>query len=224
MGLLPNSSLEPLAATLAFIRAPLARVRDVLLHDWGTAIQAERIEHHLTGDLDTLVRSLDPMKTPWDRVLAIETGTPWLAVTDNQIGYSDVGSYMPFVAERLRADLCLATATAKSGCSFSYSRAHDTGVWVEGWRVVYALLERRWEFFQSGTPFPFEETSRYAARRIRDRLTPEMMDRYLRALAIPRLDDSRGPLTGWVMELAWTHGDGPRTLTVAEAKALYRDI
>ena len=45
-------------------------------------------------------------------------------------------------------------------------------------RSVLAHRESRWEFEEWGEPFPFEELEQYQARRIKDRLTPEMVERY----------------------------------------------
>lgn len=45
-------------------------------------------------------------------------------------------------------------------------------------RYVLAHRESRWEFEEWGDPFPFEEVEQYQARRIKDRLTPEMVERY----------------------------------------------
>lgn len=221
MSLLPNSFLEPLGTTLAFIKAPLERVADVLLSEWGTALDAYRKVRTITGELDTLLRELDPMKFPWDRVLVIRTATPWLVVLDNQIGYCDISSYPPFVAERLRADLVIAIASPWDGCRFSYSAVDGTGVWREDLRSVYALKEGGWEFNQQGTPLEFEEVSQYSARRVRDRLTTEMVRRYLKAMGLPQLDDEPRQYDGWLMELVWDHGIPPRIESVEEVKKQY---
>jgi hypothetical protein len=53
----------------------------------------------------------------------------------------------------------------------------------------------RWEFGQDGDPFPFEETTRYSARRIRDRLPEDVVLDYLRHFEIDlfNTDFYRGP-------------------------------
>ena len=51
-------------------------------------------------------------------------------------------------------------------------------------RYVLAHRESRWEFVEQGEPFPFEEVEQYQARRIKDRLTPEMVERYCSHLGI----------------------------------------
>jgi hypothetical protein len=46
----------------------------------------------------------------------------------------------------------------------------------------------RWVFVNEGAPLPFENTDAYRARSIRERFTPELLDRYLRALGISAFD------------------------------------
>ena len=42
----------------------------------------------------------------------------------------------------------------------------------------------RWSFDQSGTPFLFEDLDRYAAKRVRDRFTFELLERHLHELGL----------------------------------------
>jgi hypothetical protein len=52
----------------------------------------------------------------------------------------------------------------------------------------------KWVFEQSGEIQPYEDTSRYGARKIADRFTPEMIESYCAALGINLFDsDFYGP-------------------------------
>lgn len=67
-------------------------------------------------------------------------------------------------------------------------------------RVVAARSnDGRWSFDNDGEPFPFEELDRYSARRIRDRFTPEMLERYLLALGVPMLESADEPIDGAIL-------------------------
>jgi hypothetical protein len=56
-------------------------------------------------------------------------------------------------------------------------------------RVVQALHESaRWVFHQEGTPLPFEQVAQYRARRIKERLTREIVLSYLEAWGAPVRD------------------------------------
>ena len=63
-------------------------------------------------------------------------------------------------------------------------------------RSVGALHDgTRWCFEVQGTVQPYEEVDQYSARKIRDRFTPEMLERYCSALGIRIFDETfyRGP-------------------------------
>jgi hypothetical protein len=60
---------------------------------------------------------------------------------------------------------------------------------LQGIRSIAAVNDGgRWTWDESGTPQLFETPDRYAARRIRDRFTIEMLDAYCRALGIRYFD------------------------------------
>ncbi len=56
--------------------------------------------------------------------------------------------------------------------------------------------EGRWSFEQEGGPLPFEQLERYTARRVRDRLRPELIVEYLAALGIRVFDEDFYDLEG----------------------------
>ena len=45
-------------------------------------------------------------------------------------------------------------------------------------RAVMTHKESRWGFSEFGEPFPFEQVEKYTERRIKDRLTFEMVEDY----------------------------------------------
>ena len=56
-------------------------------------------------------------------------------------------------------------------------------------RTISAMNDGgRWDFYQSGEPFAFEDLRAYKNRRIRDRFTYEMMHRYLKELGVQPFD------------------------------------
>ena len=53
----------------------------------------------------------------------------------------------------------------------------------------------KWKFSAAGTEQAFEEPAAYVARRVRDRFTPEMLERYCKALGIDVFEEAAyGPL------------------------------
>lgn len=56
--------------------------------------------------------------------------------------------------------------------------------------LAATATDGRWEWYESGAPFDFEVTDRYAARRKRDRFNGELLLDYLAHLSIPARNDS----------------------------------
>ena len=54
----------------------------------------------------------------------------------------------------------------------------DGGYYESPGSGVATYQDSRWEFETWGERFPFEEIERYTAKRIKDRLTPDMISRY----------------------------------------------
>lgn len=51
-------------------------------------------------------------------------------------------------------------------------------------RSIMAHTESSWEFSENGERLPFEDVDKYQRKRIRDRLTAEMIERYCGSLGI----------------------------------------
>lgn len=68
-------------------------------------------------------------------------------------------------------------------------------------RSVYAYKDGRWSFDQHWEPFPFEDLEAYKARRIKDRLTPDMVERYCQEFGIEPFDPDFYEGKGFVMSM-----------------------
>src|SRR3970282_875427 len=55
---------------------------------------------------------------------------------------------------------------------------------LKQWRALPSVLDDRWRLAANGTVQPFEEVDAYGSRRVRDRFTSEMLERYCQALGI----------------------------------------
>jgi hypothetical protein len=79
-----------------------------------------------------------------------------------------------------------------------------------------------WVFEQSGEPFPFEQLEQYQARRVRDRLTFEMLKDYLRHLGlVPFEEDFYMPpgSRAWLIQKTGPSTTVGREYTLEEARA-----
>lgn len=75
-------------------------------------------------------------------------------------------------------------------CQLVGEGRHFLHMGKEGERVVYAINEYPWTFYEGGTPLPFEQLDRYKYRLKKDRLTEEMICDYMNALGYP-IDDEK---------------------------------
>lgn len=75
--------------------------------------------------------------------------------------------------------------------------------------------EGRWEWYESGAPFGFEEIERYASRLKRNRFDRPMLLRYLSALGIPDDDEAYGGATLHQVQADWSS----REVGLEEARA-----
>jgi hypothetical protein len=79
----------------------------------------------------------------------------------------------------------------------------------------------RWTWSSAGEPLPFENLDRYAAPRVRDRLTLDMVDNYCAHLGIRLNDPSYYGLVGYVIENR-TYVPLPHSKTLAQVRAELR--
>lgn len=174
--------------TLSFFRAPASKVLQTLIY-WGS-------------EVSRTITPYFPLATPWNEflgeyltpnttIILAPTRSEWCAYVDN-----DRIAGMPFsellvIAERL------ATQSASFMISdWEYCRKRDMPYTIafnycDGSRGEgiqrYVCVERdcgRWQFSETGSPLAFEEIDAYKNRKKADRLTPDMLIRYARALAI----------------------------------------
>lgn len=108
-----------------------------------------------------------------------------------------------------------------------YGPGHEgTQLWVLGpagepplmyERTLSAVAtDGRWEWHESGDPLAFEETNRYEARRVRQRLDRSLLMSYLAALGIPADDDDAyGPGVLIEQVVSWTR----RSVSLEEARS-----
>jgi hypothetical protein len=131
------------------------------------------------------------LENPYSAVLLVSIGSGWtLLMRDGPLG-GDPGLYPSRAARDLgvqavRAAACDADDWPLHGCVFAMFDPSSSDP-LFTLRTVSATEENRgrWRFDEFGDPLSFEMTERYSARRIRDRLTPEMVRSYLFALGVP---------------------------------------
>ena len=177
------------------------------------------------GTWEQRLNSLLPLNR--SKVMVSETQSNWCVYVNNSMHGTCLNSDPPYLCEKLGVREIAITLVRdipkiKPGSTqFLYkdgTRAEKvlsaTGT---GWcnqfsrRYIAAHHESRWEFVEQGEPLPFEEVEQYQARRIKDRLTPEMVERYCSHFGIDFLNPDFYSGRACVFE-SWVHPERRKLL------------
>lgn len=130
-------------------------------------------------------------RTPVNDVKVVVKFGDWTALVTNGPLGSDVGIIPSLAARELN---CLAVRAIANPPSSDMLCATILDVYDPRSTDNPTRLRRsiacadegyRWVFETRGAPFDFEDVGAYSARRVRDRFTPTMLDRYLSELGLP---------------------------------------
>jgi len=198
MANLLGNRFAPITFSIGYLEATASELLEEY-HRWhaGADMKLPWVITELTGDLSSLLSALEPLTFPSTRTLFIETQSSWTAVLDNYAGNSRSDNDTDFFCSRIHrrgvAMICdehfHRAAENKQRLVYeqvSFSLYDDHG---NQERFIEVMREdERWLFFQRGDPLPFEHTECYSARRVRDRLTPDMVAEYCAAVGIHAFD------------------------------------
>lgn len=151
------------------------------------------------GDVRARLESLLPLTNmERRRFLFLPTRGNWTAYIDNGAQGTDAFSAISYLAQVIECRGVRAVSVPDSIQKRAAGSQGDYGANIleiyaprilsEGHNTLRSVFAANdggtWSFAATGQQFEFEETSQYSARRIRDRFTSEMLDRYLQALGI----------------------------------------
>jgi hypothetical protein len=182
----------------------------------------------VSGPPEDCFSMLEPLSYPPRKELFLSTTFGWTVYFRNSTRGSDPFFPMFKLSMALGVTALRACVTPPGalyqGVILEVYDTPQAGGDTYGYRRSIAAVNDggRWVFHQSGTPFAFEDTERYDARKKRDRFTSEMLFSYLACLGIPHLSDETlqpdGSCRG--MLLAHPPFEGSPEHTLEEAKAL----
>jgi hypothetical protein len=216
-----GARLWPLTGSYAFFDSQMEDVAQVLA-GWRRGLGQEPVQESQDGGLESALESLQPMSLG-NRELLVSTSSTWTAYFSNGRTGADeapVGQLAKML-QRQAVFVIWWPVPKYWALRFQLFADHPTE-FLNHQRTISVGTEDdgRSVFTATGTPMPYEEKDAYRARRIRDRLTPAMVDRYCRAIGIrPFNEDFFGSRF-----LLLTSRD-PRPdirFTVAEQQARYR--
>lgn len=198
MNLLFNDTIAPITSCIGFLKIDFeSAVRayeewmSPILKDYGFQLKNESIIGNLQDALMKLLPLVSPIRT---KFLFIPTKNNWTAFFDNGWQGTDASTPMNVLSERLRCKGLSVTAVPHTMPSKvkrdTKGRYGATIMEVYGpdgnyIRTIYSSNDGgKWIFGESGVPFKFENLAYYKAKKIRDRFTPEILEKYLKELGI----------------------------------------
>ena len=201
-----DNAYAPTTFSFGFVQSPFAEFSEAFI-SWQKEIFSKfggGIEFtHFSAPLPAALTRLEPLTTPQDRYLLVETRSNWSAIFSNGLRVNDVFSlvgYLPTIlkCQGLLVD-CLPDRSHKAGkdgfqiygaTRFTLYGPENTD-WVNRIRHVGVTKDiGGWEFAAEGEVQPYEELEGYQKRKITDRFTPEMLESYCAALGIRLFDAS----------------------------------
>lgn len=186
MKFLFDGKYAPLTDGIAFIDAPIDDVLEGFLKWVEEKLSCkDRKVINLTAGFEKVIERSLPFLYP-AKELFFETKSKWTGFIQNnrrtEIGHAQV----------------IARYTSGNSVVAGEAWLSNYGRLVNGWgggtfhyfhkdelkRYLMLSDQDRWEFDQSGEPFPFEDLERYKEKYARNRFTPEMLDKYLKEFGI----------------------------------------
>ena len=197
-----GDNLAPLLQDLAFVHAERDEVVRAWLEFSGPLLRAHGVEYSSTvvqGSLEQVVRQLEPLSMPTrERYLFIPCKNNWTLVRDNGVVGSDAVSLLHGTVSRTRQQgvrLCVnAPLDAERRRRQIRSVIWEVfevgdGIAAKSRRSLAVQKTSSWHWVSTGNPLVFEDTAAYSAKKIGDRFTPEMLDRYAQAMGIDAFNE-----------------------------------
>jgi hypothetical protein len=197
--------LAPLTSEIGFIEIDCAIAAEAFakwqapnLVSAGMALQTDKLSF---DSVEHALKRLLPLTSVLStRSLFVATASRWTAFFENSVRGADAMPPMSYLAKVLQCRGLRIVAVADSitrqggggryGATILEVYGPEDAEFLNYIRSIAAVNDGgKWVFSVAGTPLAFEETARYKARAVRDRFTPEMLDRYLQALGVHAFEE-----------------------------------
>lgn len=207
MRLLFNNKLAPITSTIGFLEVPPTVAVEAFV-EWqksiyepqGTSVNRRQVQ----GGLHEVLLELLPLTSVLPlRHLFVPTASGWCAYFDNGHRGTDAASAMSYLARRIQCRGLRVTAVPDTiEGEFNSARGQYGAVVLEIYgphqtdflnyvRSISVVNDGgRWVFDQSGAPFAFEDTEQYTLRKVKDRFTFNLLERYLHELGLAPFDEA----------------------------------
>jgi hypothetical protein len=198
------NEFAPVTLTLGFVECPFTEFSEAFTRwqkgldaQFGTQTEVCRFR----APLSEAILKLEPLVTPSDRYLLIETRSGWSAIFSNGLRVNDVNSpvsYLPTVLKCRGLEVfCIPDRSDKNfkdalqiygAVVFTLYGSEKTDFLNRIRHIGVTHDVSGWEFMAQGEIQPFEKTENYQRRKVADRFTDEMLESYCEALGIKVFD------------------------------------
>jgi hypothetical protein len=175
--ILPTIEYGKRLESIGWLQLGVGPIADWLEKSWNLR------RRNLSTDFEGLLRLIE-ISPRLNRRVLIPAGGDWTALCSNGPLGSDVVGAVATIS-KLTGALGVQARVTSTGRVFEVFRGNAV-------RNVGAVKDgSRWKFDEYGERFDFEDERAYRSVRIKDRLTSEMVSRYLDALSVPAADELR---------------------------------
>jgi hypothetical protein len=203
MNFLFKDAISPITSSIGFLEIDFELASKAyedwmkpILKEYGFRLKKETLSENFQNILLKLQPLVSPIRT---KFLFIPTNSNWTAFLDNGWQGTDASTPIQVLSERLKCKGLAITAVphtmpskVKSDTKGRYGATIMEVYGPDGnfIRTIYSSNNGgKWVFGASGDPFNFEDLKTYKAKKIRDRFTPEILEKYLKELGIDAFNE-----------------------------------
>jgi hypothetical protein len=190
-----DERFAPITSSIGFLKMPIGDATDAL-ERWRTRLYGDIAISRPTDGFPEALRCLEPLTGGVrPRELLVRCGDDWTAYFDCGLRGTDAVSAVGHLTSEhhcwgLAIDVVPHTVGLPGvrhgrmgAVQFELFGPHRTD-FLNYVRTVSVAYDGGWRFHTHGQVQPFEEVGTYRARRVRDRFTSEMLERYCRAVGV----------------------------------------
>lgn len=232
MRTIASEAYAPITTRVGYLHAPLAAVTEELVA-WRRELHGSAVAHEVKGEFPGVLACLEPLSVLCDRELLVPVGNEWVAYFDCSASGTDPVGAVSVLGERLDVLGLVVDASPHivdpvgesvrryGGVAFYLFGSHTTSVLNYVRTVQVSHTGSRWEMHVSGEPQPYEELERYQARRVRDRFTSDMLERYCQALGVDVFNTEAYGASGMLIKTDVVSGREFKRETLQEVQARF---
>ena len=203
MELLLKNRFYPITSCIGFLETDMDTATAAFLQWQEGLLPKDNTDFHLKkqaeqGSLENLLPLLLPLLSRELRKhLFVATKSNWIAYFNNKKSGTDAASVIGYLPTQINCRGLIVKAILndpakkRPGAIVFDMYGPQTVNYKNNIRTISLLNDSsKWEFFQQGEPFNFEETDEYNAPAMQDRFTFSMLTKYLSALGLHPFDEN----------------------------------